>query len=269
MFAQGHDSAWPQDFTWPRRPCWHNHFAAVLSVPGESTVLTCDSSPGLTFSHFSRQVGKTLPADKIPDLDKKAVCDGAAQSHSLWQPLTLWANVAGAGCWHRCRCCQERLETRAKIGRNMKRVMETFTTKARAAQHCPWHMLELGSARHVFHRFPIMELLPCFQKSDNLGIREAQCSWCQHAQLSGVSFRQTCYQRSWVHFFFWAQDRWIDRIKLTRLAQLWHWRLSLLASMVKQSQSYSEANSIALIHACDLCPIYISRLISMFTSFSG
>ena len=230
-----------------RAQCWH---VTHRTMKGHRP-------PGLTFSHFSRQVGKTLPADKIPDLDKKAVCDGAAQSHSLWQPLTLWANVAGAGCWHRCRCCQERLDTRAKIGRNMKRVMETFTTKARAAQHCPWHMLELGSARHVFHRFPIMELLPWLisQKSDNLGIREAQCSWCQHAQLSGVSFRQTCYQRSWVHFFFWAQDRWIDRIKLTRLAQLWHWRLSLLASMVKQSQSYSEANSIALIHACDLCPI--------------
>ena len=162
MFAQRHDSAWPQDFTWPRRPCWHNHFAAVLSVPGESTVLTCDSShnegspaTGSDFFPFFPTGWQDTSCWQDPRPGQEG---GVRRGRAVALPLTLWANVAGAGCWHRCRCCQERLETRAKIGRNMKRVMETFTTKARAAQHCPWHMLELGSARHVFHRFPIMEL---------------------------------------------------------------------------------------------------------------
>ena len=260
MFAQRHDSAWPQDFTWPRRPCWHNHFAAVLSVPGESTVLTCDSShnegspaTGSDFFPFFPTGWQDTSCWQDPRPGQEG---GVRRGRAVALPLTA-SDALGQRC--RCRMLAPLSllpRTVRYPGKNRQKHEKShgnfhYQGKGSATLSMAYAGARLGKAR-----FPIMELPWLIsQKSDNLGIREAQCSWCQHAQLSGVSFRQTCYQRSWVHFFFWAQDRWIDRIKLTRLAQLWHWRLSLLASMVKQSQSYSEANSIALIHACDLCPI--------------
>lgn len=45
-----------------RWSCWHDHPAPVLSVPGVSNI----------WSLYGAEVGKTIPAEKIADLDKKA-----------------------------------------------------------------------------------------------------------------------------------------------------------------------------------------------------
>ena len=55
----------------PRRPCWHYDSAPVLPVPGCLRLPAPYARAGVGVA-LRRQVGKTIPADKIPDLDKKA-----------------------------------------------------------------------------------------------------------------------------------------------------------------------------------------------------